>query len=157
MTREDFVKHINRLSETFGKSHYAAERVRMLWQQVSDFDAVWLERVVDGMISSMRQAPLPSDFSEGISIERERLWKRQKDENASDAKAFWATSFMTDDVRWICQTIIKRMDFNRELGQAERSNQDPSRAEELRAKRAAGDAQWTMFLGALNNVAEKRI
>lgn len=108
MTEAQFTTQLNRLAETFGKAAYGTERARLIWFEVKDLDATWFMRSVDELIGTMRQAPLMTEFREKVSIERERLWKIEKDRNAREAKAFMRASFGPDDRRWIIQTIIQR-------------------------------------------------
>lgn len=107
MTGECFQQQIGRLERQFGK--YGTERCTLLWREVKDFSEKWLEESVDSFISSSRHTPLLIDFSEKISAERERLWRVEKEKNAKEAKEFYHGSYKPDDVRTICQYIIKRI------------------------------------------------
>lgn len=129
MTQHEFQAQINRLAETFGKNHYGNERVRLLWSDVQDYSGDWLKRVVDAMITGHRQAPLPSDFGEAISYERERQWRREKEANEKDAKAFWQGTYQPDEVRFITGAIRRRI-----------SGGMP-------------DTEWESFMSALNGAA----
>lgn len=79
MKIEEFNAQVKRLSDTFGGQHYKQERLTILWRDVRDFDRQWFERVVDGLIASSKFAPLPSDFSEAVSAERDRKWRAKKE------------------------------------------------------------------------------
>ncbi len=79
MTAQDFDGQVKRLSDTFGPQHYKQERLTLLWREVRDFDRRWFERVVDSMIASFKFAPLPADFADAVSGERERRWKERKE------------------------------------------------------------------------------
>lgn len=107
MSPQEFQTQVNRLSDTFGAHAYKTERTKMLWQDVRDFDAKWFEKLVGGLIASSRQAPLPNDFADAISWERERLWKIEKAQNSEDAKD-WG-KYAPEDKRTICAMIQKRM------------------------------------------------
>lgn len=80
MSAQEFDQQMRRLIDTYGPQHYRQERLTLLWREVKDFDYRWLERVVDEMLGSSRQAPLPADFSEHVSRERERRWRLQKEQ-----------------------------------------------------------------------------
>lgn len=109
MKIEEFNAQVRRLSETFGAQHYKQERLTLLWREVKDFEAHWLEHVVDGMISSSKYAPLPADFYDAVSAERERRWKTEKEQHSREIKNFMRATFPADDQRSIIQGIIKRI------------------------------------------------
>jgi hypothetical protein len=79
VTEIEFSQQLNRLQETFGKSAYGTERVKLIWKEVKDLAPDWFASVVGGFIGTLRQAPLLPDISERASQERERLWRIEKD------------------------------------------------------------------------------
>lgn len=109
MTILEFNEQVKRLSDTYGAQHYRQERLSILWGQVRDYGADWFKRVVSGLISLHRQAPLPADFGEAIALERERQWRREKEQNERESKNFWAGTHQPDDVKLITQAIKKRI------------------------------------------------
>ncbi len=109
MTSESFGQQINRLAEAFGKGAYSNERVKIIWQKVEHYSPVWFEHLVSQFISSFRQAPLPADFDEHVSRERERHWKREKEVYAKEAKEFMAGKYAPEDKKMIVDTICKRL------------------------------------------------
>jgi hypothetical protein len=107
MKDHDFQRQIARIESQFGK--FGTERARLLWREVKEFSAEWMEQTIDRLLSESRQIPLPSDFREDISRERERLWKLEKQKNEKDAKEFFHGTYDAEDTRTICQYIVKRI------------------------------------------------
>jgi hypothetical protein len=109
MTHQEFDHHMNRLKDCFGDRSYSDERTKRIWREVRDFDSNWFEKIVDRFIGQERQPPILPQFQEETSIERERLWKIEKEQHARDAKEFFQGMYQPDDVRTICQFIVKRI------------------------------------------------
>lgn len=80
MNREDFVPQMNRLMTTFGKAHYPSERLDLIWKEVGSLESADFNRIVDYLISELRQAPLLPEIREQAARARERAWNRQKKE-----------------------------------------------------------------------------
>lgn len=109
MTSHEFNTQINRLKDCFTDRSYSDERMKVIWREVQDLDGKWFAKVVDRFIGECRQAPLMTEFREEIAKERERLWELQKKHNAKDAKDFMSGIYQPDDIKTICQYIVKRV------------------------------------------------
>lgn len=109
MSPGEFQIEMSRLSEQFGKQTYSTERCKLLWQEIQNLSHAWFARVVDRFIGEFRQAPLMPEFREEIAKERERLWKKEKEQHSKDAEAFFESSFDTTEMKTICQFILKRL------------------------------------------------
>jgi hypothetical protein len=109
MNIQEFDLQVNRLKDCFGDRSYSDERVKVIWKEVKDLNGKWFSRVVDRFIGEERQAPLMPQFREEIAIERERLWKIEKEVHAKDAKEFFRSVYHPDDERMICQKIVERI------------------------------------------------
>ncbi len=110
MTQQEFQIQIVRIEKQFGG--YGAERAIILWKMVEPFSAKWFKQVVDSKLASCRQMPLPAEFQDDISLEREREHQRQKEQNSRDAKNFLTEESMTfpnEEVRDICKEIRKTL------------------------------------------------
>lgn len=82
MTEQEFTIQMNRLAETFGKSAYSSERVKLIWSAVRDFSQQWWGSTVNYFIGYQKQAPLMSEIGEAVGKERERIWNQQKKNQA---------------------------------------------------------------------------
>jgi len=109
MTSEVFHKHLGRLREQFGKAAYSQTRAELIWREVKQFDAEWWEKTVDKFLLTCRQAPLMDELAQEIGAERERAYKLQKEQHAKDAKDFFAGTYQPEDVKTICQYMVKRI------------------------------------------------
>lgn len=112
MNQGQFDRQIQRLVSNFGRTAYSPERAILIWKEVSNLSSEWLENTVDRFIGEFRQAPLIQDFREAIAEERERIWKTEKRQHEKDAKDFWESSYHSDEIATICQTIRARMNGN---------------------------------------------
>lgn len=110
MREQDFQQQMGRIESQFGK--YGVERASLLWREVKDFSPKWFEQVVDRLLGECRQTPLPAEFREDISRERERIWKLEKNKNEKDAKDFFEGTYQPDDKKTICQMITSRLKGN---------------------------------------------
>jgi len=108
MTQDEFQGQIYRLQEAFGKNAYPTERTALIWRDVRHFDFRWLERTVDELLSSERQAPLPVAFSALAAMERERLYRIEKEKNSAQIEEF-TSSFDAVDIKTICSGILGRV------------------------------------------------
>jgi hypothetical protein len=102
MDQAEFQTQIDRLAATYGKTHFGHERLALLWRKVKFFTGDWLRGAVDHLISSCRQAPLPSDFDELISVERSREWKAEKGDARFEINANYSCSFCKDTGAYTC-------------------------------------------------------
>lgn len=109
MTKDDFVKQMNRLASVFGAQPYAEERRNLIWKEVNALTSVSFARVVDNLIGSHRQAPLLPEIREEASREREVMWHLEKKQHAQDAKEAMRTLFSSDDIKFFCKTIRERV------------------------------------------------
>jgi hypothetical protein len=128
MNREAFQKDMGRLMSQFPNA-YGPERVNIVFRAVGQESSEWWARTVDHFLGAARHAPLLEDINTLLSQERERRWAREKQQHAQDAKDFFSGSYQPDDVKQICQTIIKRM------------------------KRGISDDDWSKFVGLLEETA----
>jgi hypothetical protein len=64
---------------------------------------------VDKFLLTCRQPPLMGELSEEIGEERERLYKIQKRQQERDAKDFYSGMYQPDDVKTMCQYMVKRI------------------------------------------------
>lgn len=109
MTQQEFQTQATRLINCFGKIAFNEERLRLVWLDVQFLDAEWFTAVVDRMIGECRQAPLLPEFRAEIAKERERLWRLENEKHAKEAARFMRGSFPAEDIRTICQGIIRRI------------------------------------------------
>jgi hypothetical protein len=108
MNFSEFSTQIDRLRDCFGDKSFSEERTKMVWRSVQSLGSAWFTQVVDGMIATSKFAPLPSDFFEFASLERERLWQLEKHQSAEDAKEFMAT-YGTEEIQQVAGTIRDRI------------------------------------------------
>lgn len=108
MTEQQFQAQMNRLAETYGKSHYGGERTRILWAEIEPYSAGWFQETVTGMIAGSRQAPMISEFRMAIAAERERVWKVEKSQSAEEVRKF-RESLGAEDMKMLFERIIDRM------------------------------------------------
>lgn len=107
MTIQEFNAQIKRLSDTYGAQHFKQERLTLLWKRISNFSQAWFERTVDGLISHHRQAPMPSDFEEAISSERERNWKNRQEDGLHEWTGRAACTYCKDTGVYVCSHPTK--------------------------------------------------
>lgn len=87
MTGEFFSDQMIKLTETFGKGAYSPPRVNAIWAAVKNSPEAWFASVVDNMIGSLRQAPLPADFIEACMHQRHKAASEEIQNR--DIKAEW--------------------------------------------------------------------
>lgn len=109
MTREEFVKQMNRLASVFGANPYPEERRTLIWNEVNTLSVMAFTRIVNELIGSSRHAPLIPEFREAASREREAEWQIQKRVHAQEAKAAMKTLFGPDDIKFFCKSIRDRL------------------------------------------------
>lgn len=101
MNQQEFQNQMNRLAETFGKAAYGTERAKLIWREVKDLGAHWLERVVDEFIGG-RSAPLLNEFRDAIAKERERS-RPNVQEEAWDGRPKSGCTYCFGNGVYICQ------------------------------------------------------
>lgn len=109
MDTREFDNQVSRLASAFGSSAFNSERQKRIWMQVKDLPGHWFARIVDGMIDSMRHAPLPQDFQNAALEERNRLYEEEKARNRRDAEKFMKGDLPDEEVRFIVGNITARM------------------------------------------------
>lgn len=73
MTQEEFVHQMKRFDSVFGQKSYPWERLELIKRHVIDLPPYNFSRIVDHLLSTMRQAPLPKDFKEAAYAERKQM------------------------------------------------------------------------------------
>lgn len=129
MNQQEFVTQIDRLKNVYGDRNYSDERVKAIFGMVKAESGYWWARAVETLLLTHRQPPLMPEIGEMLAVERERRYEREKREHAQDAKDFFSGTYQPDDVKQICQTIIKRMN------------------------RGVSDQDWEKFVGLLEETA----
>jgi hypothetical protein len=102
---QDFDKQIERLKSAFGERPFDPERIKIIWREVGHFPPDWFRMTVDEFLSHRgpNQPPLPADFANVVSQQREFEWQREKSKNASSAEQFW-----TEAPRGFFDSIFKQ-------------------------------------------------
>lgn len=131
MTRQEFETQIQRLINTYGKSHYPEERIKLLWQDTCNYSVVWLQQTITKFIAESARAPLIVEFRQEVSIERERLWALEKAEYSDNIEELITYSLKNSEIKEIVQAILRRM------------------------SREFPDNDWDFLLDDLNRRAEK--
>ena len=108
MQRGSFQREMDRLVETFGGQHYKSQRLELIWREVKDFSDTWFQTIVDRLIGECRYAPLLPEFREESSKERERVRACDRSAEAKDGKTFFLGTYLIDEIKTICQYILKR-------------------------------------------------
>lgn len=111
MNQMEFSIQMERLQQAFGTKNFDPVRTELIWKEVRPYREGWFIQVCDGFIGERlaTNPPLPKDFLEKVSAQREILWRAQKVQHAKEAKEFFEQAYHTGDVRMIVQTIIDRM------------------------------------------------
>lgn len=130
MTAQDFQTQMSRMTETFGKTPYGTERMKLLWLEVKDFDPRWFERLVSRFIGECRQAPMLGDFREAASRERERIHDEEKRQEQNETFRALKGHLAGEDVAMVVQTI--KGILSGQLGEAERSGLHSTLAAQVR-------------------------
>lgn len=73
MTQEEFIFQMKRFDSVFGPKVYPFERLELIKRHVIDLPPYNFSRIVDHLLSTMRQAPLPKDFKEAALNERTHM------------------------------------------------------------------------------------
>jgi hypothetical protein len=109
MNTDSFKIQMDRLAETYGANYYRSERLKIIWREINSFSDLWLERVVDHFIGSLRIPPLLPEFRIEISKERERLQSQEKKERRSESKESQCSRYSTEEIQTISRLIINRI------------------------------------------------
>lgn len=64
MTKIEFNGQMARVISTFDERHYSEDRLDIIWRMVESLEFFEFRKVVDHLINTFRQAPLPKDFFE---------------------------------------------------------------------------------------------
>ena len=72
MIPEFFTQQMGKVTRVFGKEHYPEPRMKTIWIAVKDLSEEWFEKLVNSMITQLRQAPLPIEFMEAARKERRK-------------------------------------------------------------------------------------
>jgi hypothetical protein len=83
MDERHFENEINRLAERFGAQHYKRGFLKLLWADISPLSNEWFTRIVSEFIYCSRQAPLGDEFREKAKEERDREWRKNRQESNS--------------------------------------------------------------------------
>jgi len=82
MTEQEFETEMMRLKDTYGKTVYGHERVKLIWNAVRAFHPAWFKRKVDDFIGRSRTAPLVIDFQKLAANELDRKrYQFEKEKN----------------------------------------------------------------------------
>lgn len=73
MTKEFFLKIINRLSQVYGDKHYPDERIKIFWEWAKNKDHEILQIAVSDLIADCATAPLFSKIREEYLQAQKRL------------------------------------------------------------------------------------
>jgi hypothetical protein len=73
MTELEFKTEMHRLESTFSPSAFSFERLELIRRYVADIPARNFARIVDHLIANFRTPPLPKDFKEAASAERNHM------------------------------------------------------------------------------------
>lgn len=98
------MRHIDRLTEVFGKTQFPKLRTELLWKEVGEFSEQWFESQCDYFMRKMARP----DFDEAISIERDRQYEIEKRQHRKEAEEFMS-SYSAEDIKTICLQIKERL------------------------------------------------
>lgn len=73
MNASHFDEQMKRLYSTFGEKSFSNERIRLIWNHVSDLPDNNFTRIVNHLLSTQRYAPLPKEFKEAAVAERKAM------------------------------------------------------------------------------------
>lgn len=123
MTADDFNAEMQRLHSTFGEKAFTSERIKLIWGHWRDLPAQSFSRVVNKLIATSRQVPLPQDFIEAAHQERKRSFDRDV-AGAADAMFNWQGQkglqhFLAENYPG-CKTLWEAVQVQVEVNQARR-------------------------------------
>lgn len=136
MTPIHFNSEMGRIYSLFGDKFYPSERIKLIWHSVNRLPDESFTRIVDHLISSFRQAPLPKDFKEAAVAERHHAKTPFGDSTpifSPDYKNESLAKFLATEYQG-CSNLIEALDVERIR---------------LKARRAAGvddDYPWAQFM-----------
>lgn len=64
INRDQLRIQIDRLIDTYGDKAFSSQREELIWEAIQGLEYAQVIKMIDEFISRMRNAPLPSDFSE---------------------------------------------------------------------------------------------
>ena len=105
MTESEFSKGMSRLINTYRQDSYPAERVKLIFKEVSGLRVDLWNKIVDRMIGDNAFAPMLPQIREALAKEREQDVNQQKFAHKADAVK-WANS---EEVQRNLQEIWKRI------------------------------------------------
>lgn len=109
MDKPHFKTEILRLSEQFGAHQYSEPRCLVIWSEVKSWPNEWFTKAVSFFLGEFRSAPLIQDFRDFSSKLREQFYLKQKEQFKQDSKDFWASTYHSDEIKWIVETIKNRI------------------------------------------------
>ena len=122
MTQDEFKSQMDRLIETYGKSVYNPERLKLVWEACQYLPQPWLKYQVDTWIGSLRTAPLVPEFREAISEAKykNKIPEAYADDSSSSSWENHVSKYCDDERKMMMDTILKRV--NHRLSDAEWEN-----------------------------------
>lgn len=73
MTESEFLNEVGRLIGAFGEKAFSKDRLELIAGHVRGLPAFNFRRIVNHMVSTHRQAPLPKDFADAARAERQSI------------------------------------------------------------------------------------
>ena len=113
MNYEFYRMQMAKLSRVFGDKHYSAERVKTIWNSVHNLSDQWFENLVNSMIVTQRQPPLPIEFMEAAKRERRKTQDRWEQMD-SDKWRKQNHNIFTDEERAEFFSVIRKI-LNKEM------------------------------------------
>ena len=115
MTTMEFNAEMGRLIQQYGVASYSEARIKVIANEVKDFDVKWWRKAVDKFLGECRYAPLIPDIREAAALERERMYYTRKQEQSKQAEEFM-DSYSKETKRTICKEIIDVIKGNKPEG-----------------------------------------
>ena len=109
MTYQEFKIQMDRMIQTFGKPSYNEERMKLIWQEVKDFEVSWFDLLCSKLIGENKFAPLIPEFRDACIDERERIHNSEKQKNARTAKEFMHRVFSDEDQSVLFKSLNNRI------------------------------------------------
>ncbi len=72
MNYDHFRAQMGKVARVFGEKYYTADRSKTIWNAVEHLSEAWFENLVNSMITTQRNAPLPIEFMEAAKRERRK-------------------------------------------------------------------------------------
>jgi hypothetical protein len=70
VTHRHFDRQLKKIRDAYPTGLYDETRIELIWNAVQNIDEEELAKIVNHMISAMRQAPIPLDFIEAVKSSR---------------------------------------------------------------------------------------